>query len=194
MVPSGVRIVVGVATAMAGVGLLSSAMVPLRDHLSVATTALVLVVPVVSGVAIGGLPAGVVGVASGFLAYDFFFIPPYGTLSVGVLQNWVALGVYVVVMLVVSWVVAGLQGARTVARDREQEARRLFEVSDLLIGHKPSDELLQVVAATVREAFGLRTVALLLPTAWPSCCQLRAAASRPWPATASPCRWRARPG
>ncbi len=163
-VPPGMRIWTGAMVAMAGVAALSGAMVPLRAHLSVATTALVLVVPVVAGVAVGGLPAGAVGVACGFLAYDFLFIPPYGTLSVGALQNWVALGVYVATMLLVSWVVGGLHAARAVAGDREKEARRLFEMSDLLIAHRPRDELLRAVAATVRQAFGAAGVALLLPS------------------------------
>ena len=71
--------IVGVLTAVG----LGAAMLPLRSHLSIATTALVLVVPVVAGVVVGGLRAGVTSVAAGFLVYDFAFIPPYYTLTVG---------------------------------------------------------------------------------------------------------------
>lgn len=95
-------------------------MIPhLREHLSVATTALMLVIPVAGGVALGGFAAGAVGVAAGFLAYDYFFIPPYNTLSVGAPENWSALGGYAAVMLVVSRVVAALQRTRGTARRRE---------------------------------------------------------------------------
>ena len=72
-----------------------------------------MVVPVVSAVVAGGYLAGVAAVTAGFLAWDFVFIPPYYTLSVGAGQNWVALGVYVVVMLLVAQVVASLDLART---------------------------------------------------------------------------------
>ena len=41
----------------------------------------------------------------GFFVYDLIFIPPYGTLDVGAAENWVALVVYVVVMLLVAQVV-----------------------------------------------------------------------------------------
>jgi len=76
------RTVIGAAAALASMAVLAAAMVPLRAHLSVATTALVLVVPVVIGVAAGGFTAGAISVLAGFLIYDFFFIPPYATLSV----------------------------------------------------------------------------------------------------------------
>lgn len=153
----------GILVTIVGAAVLSGAMIPLREHLSVATTALVLVVPVVGGVAVGGFLAGAVGVAAGFLAYDYFFIPPFYTLSVGALQNWVALGVYAVVMLVVSRVVAALQQTRSNARRRERDARRLFEISDLLIGDRPMEELLVSIVSTVRGVFDLDSVALLLP-------------------------------
>ena len=81
-------------------------MLPLRANISVSTAALVLVIPVVIGVVIGGFLAGVLSVAAGFLVYDLAFIPPYGTLNVGTAQNWTALIVYVVVMLLVAQLVA----------------------------------------------------------------------------------------
>ncbi len=90
---------------------LGAAMLPLRSHLSIATSALVLVIPVVAGVVAGGFVAGLVSVAAGFLVYDFAFIPPYGTLTVGNGQYWVALGVYAVVMVLVARVVANLDDA-----------------------------------------------------------------------------------
>ena len=49
---------------------------PFRSHVSVATAALVLVVPVVIGVVIGGFPAGAAAVVAGFFVYDLVFIPP----------------------------------------------------------------------------------------------------------------------
>ncbi|HUJ66184.1 MAG TPA: hypothetical protein VLX59_11640 [Acidimicrobiales bacterium] len=52
--------IVGVVTAVG----LGAAMLPLRSRLSFATTALVLVVPVVAGVIVGGLRAGVLSVVA----------------------------------------------------------------------------------------------------------------------------------
>ena len=138
-------------------------MFPLRSHLSVATTALVLVIPVVVAVAVGGFPAGLVGTAAGFLVYDFVFIPPYYTLSVGAAQNWTALGVYGVVMVVVARVVARMNSARASAQARAVEVRRLFDLSEMLAREASAPELLERIVHTVVSAFELAGAALLLP-------------------------------
>ena len=157
------RIVIGTLAALVSMALLTGAMLPLRDHLSIATTALVLVVPVVIGVVIGGFMAGVLGVIAGFLVYDFFFIPPYLTLWVGRGENWAALVVYVAVMLPVARTVAGLNAARARERRQGAELRELFELSGLLLEDKTLDELLTAVVTMVAEVFGSRQVAVFLP-------------------------------
>jgi two-component system sensor histidine kinase KdpD len=155
--------VAGVLVALVATVVLTGFLLPFRDELSVTTDALVLVVPVALAAAAGGLSAGLVGVVFGFLAYDLVFIPPYGTLAVGAGQNWVALGVYVAVMIVVTRVVDRLRLARAEAARHEESTRRLFELSDVLIADKPLGELLSLVVNTVHATFGLKSVCVLLP-------------------------------
>lgn len=150
---------VGVATAIG----LGAAMLPLRSHLSIATPGLVLVVPVVAGVIAGGYVAGVVSVAAGFLVYDLLFIPPYNRLTVGTGQNWVVLGVYVVVLLLVAQVAAHLREARSEAQRREGEARRLFRLSEMLVQDSSIEELLETIVKAIWTVFEVEGVALLLP-------------------------------
>jgi two-component system, OmpR family, sensor histidine kinase KdpD len=157
------RSVIGTVAALVSMAVLTGAMLPIRAHLSVATTALVLVVPVVIGVVIGGFIAGVLSVIAGFLVYDFFFIKPYLTLYVGRSENWAALFVYVAVMLPVARVVAGLNSARAKERRQGTQLRELFQLSGLLLEDRPLDELLTGVVTTVAEVFGSRQVALFLP-------------------------------
>lgn len=159
---SNLRALAGAATAAGLVAGLSAAMVPLRDHLSVASDGLVLVVPVVVGVVIGGLAAGIAAVAAGFVAYDVVFIPSYGTLAVGAAQNWVVLVVYVLVLVLVAKVVADQHHACAEAAQREQETRRLFDLSEALIAEAPG--LAQRVVESVQQAFGSGWVVLVLPT------------------------------
>ncbi len=153
----------GLAAAVALTAALAAVRLPVRTHLSGATSALAFVVPVVVGVAIGGFPVGVAAVGIGFLTYDALFIPPYGTLDVSAAQDWVALGVYAAAMLVVARVVAAQRRARAEARQGEDDTRRLFEVSDLLIGDRPLPDLLHRVVETVCQGFGMASVTLLLP-------------------------------
>jgi len=157
------RIVLGTVAALASMALLTSAMLAIRGSLSIATTALVLVIPVVIGVVIGGFVAGVISVAAGFIVYDSFFIPPYLTFWVGRTQNWAALVVYVAVMLPVARVVAGLNAARARERRQGAELRELFQLSGLLLEERPLNELLTAIVTAVVEVFGARQVALLLP-------------------------------
>lgn len=157
------RVVRGSLASVVLVAALAAIMWPLRSHLSPATTALVLVVPVVVGVVLGGFPTGIVATVGGFLVYDWVFIPPYNTLSVGAAQNWVALGVYAVVMVLTARVVARLDAARAEAQLRAGELRRLFDLSELLVRESSAPELLDTIVTTVCQAFELEGAALLLP-------------------------------
>ena len=117
------------------------------------------------GVVIGGFLPGIVGALAGFLVYDFFFLPPYNTLTVRSPENWTALGVYAVVVLVVSQVVAKLRSAREEAERRTEESERLYELSQALIGDLTLSELLTHMVATVQSVFAPRWTALVLPDA-----------------------------
>jgi len=157
------RAVVGTAVALGGLVALTLVMLPFRPHLSVATPAMVFVVPVLLGVVVGGFVPGAVGALAGFLLYDIFFLPPYGNLTVREPDNWSALIVYVVVVLVVARVVTKLQGAREEARRREQDTSRLFDLSQALIGDLSLPQLLEHIATIVQTVFTPRWTALLLP-------------------------------
>jgi two-component system sensor histidine kinase KdpD len=148
---------VGVASAFA----LGGVLVPFRSDIGSSTAALVLVIPVVVGAVIGGFPAGASSVVAGFLIYDYGFVPPYNTLSVGTTQNWTALVVYVVVMLLVARVVDILDTTRVAARRGEEVMRRVSEMSELLVGDQPVEELLRNIVATAQTVFGVPGVSLL---------------------------------
>ena len=114
------RTLTGTFAALVAMAALTALMIPFRHHVSIATTALVLIVPVIIGTVSGGFLAGVISVGAGFLVYVFFFIQPYLTWYVGKTENWVPLGVYVVVMVPVARVVAGMN----TARQKERRQRR----------------------------------------------------------------------
>jgi two-component system sensor histidine kinase KdpD len=64
----------------------------------------------------------------------------------------------------VAKVVDNLHSARNEAHRREQDADRLFELSQALIGDLTISQLLDHIAATVQTVFAPRWTALLLPT------------------------------
>lgn len=150
---------VGIATTFG----LAAAMLPFRSQMSVATAALVFVIPVVAGVIIGGFPAGAAGVVAGFLVYDFEFLPPYHSLMITNAQNWVALGVYVIVVLLVARVVGNLDSARADAHRRAVASRRLFDLSELLVEDRSVENLLETIVRAVASVFQVPGVSLLVP-------------------------------
>ena len=153
----------GSLVAVVILGLLVGVMLPFRSELAISIVALVLVVPVVAAVVLGGFRAGLIAIVLGFLVYDLLFIPPYGTLSVGPAENWAPLGVYAIVMLLVSRVVDQLGRAEVLSRQGQRDAARLLELSELLVSDRTLNQLAGIVVSEVKETFGLSGVALLLP-------------------------------
>jgi two-component system, OmpR family, sensor histidine kinase KdpD len=148
---------------LVSLGVLLAVLLPFRAHLSVAIPALFFVLPAVVGVVIGGFGPGVIGAVAGFLAWDYYFLPPYGTLTVHAPQNWIAIVVYVGVVLIVAQVVTQLQRARKQAVRRTEEAGRLYELSQALIGDLTLSQLLTHIVDTVQGVFEPRWSALVLP-------------------------------
>jgi len=157
------RTTLGIVVTLAGLGALLALMLPFRSHLSIAIPALAFVLPALTGVVIGGFVPGVVGALAGFLVYDYFFLPPYNTLTVRLPSNWIALAVYVAVVLVAAQVVARQRSAREEALRRTVESERLFELSQALIGDLSLSQLLTHIVGTVQSVFVPRWTALVLP-------------------------------
>jgi two-component system sensor histidine kinase KdpD len=157
------RIVGGIVATLVSLGALLAILLPFRTSLSTAIPALAFVLPAVVGVVIGGFWVGVVGAAAGFLAYDWFFIPPYDSLTVRTGQNWIALAVYIAVVLIVAQVVAQLRAAREAALRRTAESDRLYELSQAVIGDLALPQLLTHIVDTVQGVFEPRWTALVLP-------------------------------
>jgi two-component system sensor histidine kinase KdpD len=123
---------------MVGIALATAGLLPFRSDLTVATDALVLVVPVALGVAVGGFPAVPLAVATGFLTFDFVFIPPYYTFYVTEWEDWVSLVVYACVGCTVGVVVA--QRARLVEEsNRVQLLEEMDRLRAALIGSVSHD-------------------------------------------------------
>lgn len=158
------RSLVGTAAAIGLIGVLALVMLPVRGHLAVATPGLVFVVPVVVAAILGGLVPGILAVVGGSIVFDVLFIPPYGTLRINGAQYWVTLGVYAVVMIIVVRLVDALDRARHEASLHESEAKRLFELSELLVAESSVEDLVETIVETVKTVFQTRGVALLLPT------------------------------
>ncbi|MDQ1505395.1 MAG: two-component system, OmpR family, sensor histidine kinase KdpD [Actinomycetota bacterium] len=135
----------GWVVTVAGLAVATAGVLPFRSDITVATAALVLVVPVALGVAVGGFSAVPVGVAFGFLTFDFFFIPPYSTFYVTEWEDWISLVVYAMVGCTVGGVVAQLGRAQREAEARRAEAQLLWAERARLVEESSRLQLLEEV-------------------------------------------------
>jgi two-component system, OmpR family, sensor histidine kinase KdpD len=95
-----------------------------------ATTTGFLFLIVVLGVAVArGLVAGTLASLAGTVAFNYFFLPPAGTLSIADPSNWVALGAFLVASTVASRLVAQARRRAAEADARRAEVEALYDLS-----------------------------------------------------------------
>ena len=99
------------------------------------------------------------------LAFNFFLLPPFYTLTIADPQNWVALFVFVVVAFIASQLSAAVRQRASEAETRKQEVTRLFDLSRDILLTTDSDRAIADVARYVARRFELEAIAICLPTA-----------------------------
>ncbi|SCF28687.1 osmosensitive K+ channel signal transduction histidine kinase [Micromonospora matsumotoense] len=145
--------------AFAGLGLpaLTAALKALPD-LTLTNDILIFLAAVVGVALVGGLWPALVAALGGSLLLNWFFTPPYYTLTIAETDNLLALGVFVAVAVAVSGVVdVAARRTREAAR-ASADAQTLATVAgSVLRGQRPLPALLD----RLRETFALRAVSVL---------------------------------
>jgi two-component system sensor histidine kinase KdpD len=133
-------------------------------HVSNATTvALTFLLVVLVTAATSRLRVAVVASVASMLCFNFFFLPPVGTLTIADPQNWVALFVFLAVSLVASNLSAVARARTTEATARRDELGRLFDLSrDVLLVTGGTDAI-AVLAKYIARRFDIDYVGVCLP-------------------------------
>ena len=106
--------------------------------------------------------AVVTSIAS-MISFNFFFLPPVGTLTIADPHNWVALFAFLVVSLVASNLSAVARARAQEAVERRDELARLFDLSRDVLMMTAGREAMSVLARSVARRFDLDVVAIALP-------------------------------
>src|SRR5215831_1989671 len=108
-------------TALCGIVLVTATYKYAITDINATTVALsyLLVVLVVSSAQ--GLTAGVVASVAGMLCFNYFFLPPVGTLTIADPQNWVALFTFLTVAIIASQLAAAARKRASEADGRREE-------------------------------------------------------------------------
>ena len=117
----------GYLAAVAGVAAVTAALKLFSGHINAATVALTLLL-VVLFVATGwGARPAVAASLLGVLCFNFFFLPPHGTLTVAATDNWIALVAFLVTAITVGQLSAHAKHRTEEADAGRREIERLYE-------------------------------------------------------------------
>src|SRR6201985_1055013 len=67
------------------------------------------------------------------LAFNFFFLPPIMTFTVGDGRNWVALAAFLVTGIIASQLAERARREAKISRRRQRESERLYEISQQML-------------------------------------------------------------
>jgi two-component system sensor histidine kinase KdpD len=149
------RRIAGLGLTVLGLPLLTAILVPLRGTLSLPSQVLLFLLVVVLVALVGGLGPAVLAAVTGFLMLNWYFTPPYGTLTIAQRDHVLALTVFVVVAVLVSAVVefAGASAARAARSEAESQL-----VASLAAQAPAADVGLSAVLAKMVATFPLASV------------------------------------
>jgi two-component system sensor histidine kinase KdpD len=159
----GPRSRLGYTVALAGTALVTVPLLAFRGEVDKTTVVLAYLLVVTAAAAAGGLGPGITAAGLGFLCFDVLFLQPYHHIFVDDPQDWLSLGVYLLVAVVVSLLVGTSERRRDQAERRERETRMLFDLSTSLVAHGSLEDTLRAVVRTVRSLFDLAGCAIVLP-------------------------------
>lgn len=141
--------------------------------LNLGNVALLYLLPVMVAASLFGLrPSLFAGIASS-LAYNFFFLPPTGTLTVNNPENIVSIIVLLGVAFVTSQFAARVRDQAELAGSSARQNAALAGFLRQLTATGNDEELMQAICIEISRLFDVRTVLLVSSSAGP---QLRAAA------------------
>jgi two-component system sensor histidine kinase KdpD len=150
------------ALGLAGIALVVVLLRRLADVSPTTVALLLLVVVLVSATTARLRVATLVSVVA-MLAFNFYFLPPIGTLTIAAPQNWIALLVFLLVSVVGSNLSAAAQHRAHEAIARRNEVTRLFDLTRDVLLTTETRGAIQAVARHVSRRFELPRVAIFLP-------------------------------
>ncbi|MDX8151764.1 ATP-binding protein [Patulibacter brassicae] len=152
--PSRGRALRAAAVVAAGVGATTGLVAALDPVAPAVSLGVLYVVPVLVAAATSGLVAGLAASVLAGVLFDLCFLQPTGTLTIADGEHWAALAV----LFVVAVAVARITGAAREAADRARAARRdadlLAELSRVVLGAPPGEDVRDPIARRLTEHLG----------------------------------------
>ncbi|NTU55653.1 MAG: DUF4118 domain-containing protein [Anaerolineales bacterium] len=130
----------------------------LRGVLDTTLIALLYLIPLALITSYWGLGPGIASAVLTFLAFNYFFIPPYYNFLVHRPTDVVILVMFLVVAIVFSQLVGRMKAGLAAATAREREATQLYELSTALGGLQDGNIILETLAKQVHNVSNCEAV------------------------------------
>ena len=131
---------------------------PFEPSLQIQLVALLYLLPVMISTVFWGLTPGILASFLAFLVFNYYYIIPYYTFQVHKTQDLITLIVFLVLSVVLSQLIGQAREGMRMARMREWEATRMYELISALAGLQDTENIAQTLALHTRETFQFQFV------------------------------------
>jgi two-component system sensor histidine kinase KdpD len=138
----------------------TAAMTPFRARLDKAHIALAFLLLVLGGSASAGRTIGLALALGAFLAFNFFFLPPYNTFVIADPLDWIVLFAFLVTSVVAAQLLARARAQAEAARRRADEIDRLSALGAETLNVGRAEEALPAIAAVIQATLGVTSCEL----------------------------------
>jgi len=132
-------------------------------HVNQTTVALSFLLAILAVSALWGMAVSVVMSLAAVIAFNYFFLPPVGTLTIADPQNWVALFAFLVSSIMGSQLSSRIRTEADEAHHRRREVERLYQFSRKLLGEGNVIQLMNAIPNYIVESFEAGAATLFLP-------------------------------
>ena len=154
---------IGYLIALVAVSALTAGMFLIRQQLGVLNLTLLYVLLIFVLALLLGLGPAVLAAILGFLAFDFFFLPPLFALTINQADHVLALFVYLGIAVVTGVLVARVHARTALALREQRRTSLLYELNAALVRDVTLDQILPAIVARVVEVYGSQACRILLP-------------------------------
>jgi two-component system sensor histidine kinase KdpD len=143
----------------------TAAMIPIRSRLNETHITLAYLLVVQGGSARGGRPLGIALAATAFLAFDWFFLPPYGTFIIENPVDWLVLVAFLGTSIVSAQLLDRAQREADAARQRAAEIDRLAALGAESLNVARAEDALTAIVGVIRTSLPLDGCAVYMADA-----------------------------
>jgi two-component system sensor histidine kinase KdpD len=126
---------------------------PVQSFLKIQIIELIYLLPVLLATVLWGLTPGIIASFTAFLVFNYFYIEPYNTLLVHEIQDIITLIIFLFVAVILSQFIGKAREGIRLARLREWEATRMYELISSLSSLKDSRSIAQDLAQHTLQTF-----------------------------------------